>query len=564
MKGKVIMRRVIMAALILSMCLALVCGCQSTTKAERLMAKGDKYLLDGKYEEALLQYEMAFEIEPNNSVLYLKAAQSLQDAGKTADAVHLLCRGAERFPGNAGIIEQLSDKKTALGELVEWRSAISEFLYVDMPERALIDPWEMDEFYLAGFRYALADVNFDGVPELFSLHRVGNAAGDTELHVYSIENNSIHEIANLRYFDGFQNELAGTYGMHWRAIYDSLNTGEAYGISVYKNKETGNLVYINIGTTGGMADYHYEVTELGSLETEKPYAKTRFAVEGSFVYEDMSSFPPETEIDREGGYYHIYYCDGKPVSKAEYEQNIAVYFAQFEPVSYPVQWAASSRGWSDDPAIESGFIYLAEPERVARATETLINSFKPFISKYDAPVNADVAVDMDGIRLIAAVAQGLPSFENAAQLSKHDMMGAFTVAYWNNGLRAINGRDTDYGYSFAADEAQRFITGVLGIEIPDLTADFYYEAYGTDDGEHRLPAEVACENGIYTVYSCDYNAEPMVLDCYGIEDGKIQVKFYEVSLYDDVFGWTGEQPVISMTLEECDSVYGYRIVSLAK
>jgi tetratricopeptide (TPR) repeat protein len=67
-------------------------------KAQELVQKGDKFVVDGRYEEALLYYEEALAMEPNNPNLLNKKGIALRSLGRYDEAVECFNKSLQISP----------------------------------------------------------------------------------------------------------------------------------------------------------------------------------------------------------------------------------------------------------------------------------------------------------------------------------------------------------------------------------------------------------------------------------------------------------------------------------
>ena len=89
-------------SLSLTLCLLLgLCACGGS-KAETAVPTwqeqydlGAKYLSEGNYEEAIIAFELAIQIDPKLPDAYLKAAEAYEGAGNVDKAMEILAQGYE-------------------------------------------------------------------------------------------------------------------------------------------------------------------------------------------------------------------------------------------------------------------------------------------------------------------------------------------------------------------------------------------------------------------------------------------------------------------------------------
>ena len=88
--------------------LLLICGCEKTKTIEQQIAEqmelGEKYLLEQKYEEAIVVFNKAIEIEPQNIVLYERLAYAYSLQGNEEKMLETIYKGII-------IVQELSGKE---------------------------------------------------------------------------------------------------------------------------------------------------------------------------------------------------------------------------------------------------------------------------------------------------------------------------------------------------------------------------------------------------------------------------------------------------------------------
>jgi len=77
--------------------------------AAEILELGEKYMRELDYENALLQFLKAIEIEPMNPRGYISAAESYIKLGRTDAAITILNQGLVIIPGNVEILSMLAD-----------------------------------------------------------------------------------------------------------------------------------------------------------------------------------------------------------------------------------------------------------------------------------------------------------------------------------------------------------------------------------------------------------------------------------------------------------------------
>ena len=147
--GEKHMKRVQIAACILLLCL--LCGCQKETVAPSWAAAenkasapsadadgwqekydlGVRYLNDGNYEEAVIAFTSAIEIDPKNPDGYLRLADAYMGQGDTEAALRTLRQGAD-VTGDDMLLASAEEKEKELAERAE-RDRMTEQLSAGFP-----------------------------------------------------------------------------------------------------------------------------------------------------------------------------------------------------------------------------------------------------------------------------------------------------------------------------------------------------------------------------------------------------------------------------------------------
>ena len=95
------MKKLLSLTLTAALLLTLVaCGAQPAAISNPPLILGEKYLTDLDYEQALLQFDQAIEIEPKNPRGYLGKADALLHLNRQPDAVQALSTGAKATKGD--------------------------------------------------------------------------------------------------------------------------------------------------------------------------------------------------------------------------------------------------------------------------------------------------------------------------------------------------------------------------------------------------------------------------------------------------------------------------------
>jgi len=135
------MKRIISLLLVMMLATATFSACsilQRNLSADELLDLGEKHLLELDYEQALVQFEKAIEVEPMNPRAYISAAEAYVELGDTDKAMEVLQQGLELLPDDpeiAAMLEELTAAELlALGEKYlleqEYEQALEPFLKV--------------------------------------------------------------------------------------------------------------------------------------------------------------------------------------------------------------------------------------------------------------------------------------------------------------------------------------------------------------------------------------------------------------------------------------------------
>ena len=178
-------------ALVLGLC---ACGQKAETTWQEQYDLGMRYLSEGNYEEAIIAFTAAIEIDPNNSDGYLKLAEVYTELDDPEQAAQVLHDGWEHCQDHAQAFEdalrELGYRIDDNGALVSLQkleeiafSAYQEIL--DILYYGILDQWagidyesppEMISYMwyfcpvqsLSDAGYALLDLNDDAIPELIT------------------------------------------------------------------------------------------------------------------------------------------------------------------------------------------------------------------------------------------------------------------------------------------------------------------------------------------------------------------------------------------------------------
>ncbi|WP_071392623.1 S-layer homology domain-containing protein [Bacillus tuaregi] len=328
----------------------------------------------------------------------------------------------------------------------------------------------MDDYFI------LIDLDRDEIPEL-----IGGHSYRMDAPVYfaiTIKNGKIKNLAHKG--DGIQD-----------TNYSKLKIGtSAFNAKLYKNKQTGQYIYI--GNDGWST-----VADVGSIDYEISLDKdgTIFSKEISYYSGQNSNTASD---DPTGDVPDFFTFNGKEVSKEEYEQQRKAYFSQLEEVNSKVI------------SEEMGHMYDMENEK---AIESGINQF---INRYGSNLGEDLYASMETKekkKLIAFMEQFIYSdpfditdYDDADLLDwvneNHFLnITPFTLDYTSapNDVRQVesdNGEKIEWYYmGFPKKEVDQYLFDLFGVALtkqkeyknghstfPYFYEDPYYYFYSLEKG----------------------------------------------------------------------------------
>ncbi len=116
-KGKLIALMIVLCAVIIGAVLTIilvVAGSKNSEAVREQISLGEKYMSDEDYDEAIIAFEKAIEIDPNNVDAYKKLAEAYKAVGNDTEAVRALRRGYERT-GNGELKAMMDEYSLQLG-----------------------------------------------------------------------------------------------------------------------------------------------------------------------------------------------------------------------------------------------------------------------------------------------------------------------------------------------------------------------------------------------------------------------------------------------------------------
>ena len=100
----------IMLCVILSLAFAASCSeAERPLTVEELLEVAERYLLEGNYEQALVEFMRVIEVDPMEPRGYTGAAESFIGLGRYDEAIDILQQGLTVLPGNAKILAMLEE-----------------------------------------------------------------------------------------------------------------------------------------------------------------------------------------------------------------------------------------------------------------------------------------------------------------------------------------------------------------------------------------------------------------------------------------------------------------------
>ena len=175
---------------ILGLCLVLVlglasCGQSAEAKWQEQYDLGVKYLSEGNYEEAVLAFTAAIEIDPKRPEAYLKAAEAYEAMGDREGARAILAKGYEETgdprlaPGDD---TASADEETETARREELERALAEALSFQNPPELLFEPaYGLDDYCVP------ATIYYQAPPDITEYHGGGQLSGSLQYYGERIE-----------------------------------------------------------------------------------------------------------------------------------------------------------------------------------------------------------------------------------------------------------------------------------------------------------------------------------------------------------------------------------------
>lgn len=134
------MKRVLIRTISIVLLLSLLTSCATggSESVLDLLDMGEKYLLEGNYEKAVLLFLKVIKLDPLNPRGYTGSVEAYLALGETEKALAILTKGAEALPENASIQELLSHNYQPAPEILaraeesllehDYKQAVEQFL----------------------------------------------------------------------------------------------------------------------------------------------------------------------------------------------------------------------------------------------------------------------------------------------------------------------------------------------------------------------------------------------------------------------------------------------------
>ncbi len=295
----------ISAVVLIGIFIALIMIFSQPNKQSQLneqISLGEKYLTEENYEEAIVAFKKAIEIEPNDPELYIKLADAYVAKGDTANAISTLQEGYEKTQSER--IKTKLDELTITESEVSTASEISaeEFSKdIGEEERTALEnyaqnelttsgnitaPYGMGEFIWKVNQYKVDDFNKDGSYELVVQYYVGKGIDNDRilgayLSIFKYDNGFIKEYKTYDTLgDGIQ--LAGgdatTYGVAQELYVDS----ESNSLGILSLRHGNNLnqkydyLYCEFNGNGFNKGIWLEHNEYGEILDPENISKSEY------------------------------------------------------------------------------------------------------------------------------------------------------------------------------------------------------------------------------------------------------------------------------------------------
>lgn len=316
-RGRVTMKKVIG---ILGICILFLmvgaCGKSTVEKWQEQYDLGQQYLLEENYEEAIIAFTEAINIEPNNADVYLKRAEAYIQSGETEENMTLALEDYQQvlnlddtlvdaYLGLSNIYIQQGDFDSSLKILNEGLEKTGETdLIAAQIEENPLNGWkeayitfleqvaasnQQQEVVSGNNAYMLLNINGDSVPELFIHH--GVSAVGTELCTYF--DGSVHELSveSLSFMEGENLFMSsgGRMDVYYADVY-CIDNGQfvSLGEGNYGAEDNANIQYDSDGNP--IYDYYWNGTQLSSVEEYQELLNEIYDTERAVSFYEIAKY----------------------------------------------------------------------------------------------------------------------------------------------------------------------------------------------------------------------------------------------------------------------------------
>lgn len=187
----------------------------------------ERYLTDLEYEQAIAEYMLALEIEPNNEEalnaleqIYLDYAQSLADAEDYEKAVSILEEGHEQI-GRESFPNKIEELRVTQEEILAQEAAIQEQKRLEEEQKKLEEEQKRLALEAAA---AIPEISSLPIPEATVRVEVG---GD----IYTLGgNNEVHKVW-MEIYDSGSEMTGGHIGWDKRLLETAFESTDTYGVT---------------------------------------------------------------------------------------------------------------------------------------------------------------------------------------------------------------------------------------------------------------------------------------------------------------------------------------------
>lgn len=255
------MKRVFTFMLALAMVLSL-CACGGS-KAETSVADtptwqeqydlGVKYLSEGNYEEAIIAFELAIQIEPKRAEAYIGLADVYTAQGNASMAVQILNQGKEAVGETDELLQAIANARTVRRDMSDGEWIINEY---DETGKQILSTW-----YLAdGSVKSISEYTYEGDTYTILTQKYNNPDSEVyQINVYDASNDRLLEstacgkpIPIDEHHNGSEDHFKYDYhGTHVTVTYDAytwtVNGKESDGSDVVTYEMAAPENYVLVG-----------------------------------------------------------------------------------------------------------------------------------------------------------------------------------------------------------------------------------------------------------------------------------------------------------------------------